>query len=109
MNWLRVCHLNDIEENSGVAADFGERQVALFKLFLGNSAKVFAIDNWDPLAKAAVISRGIIGSVNDEIVVFSPIYKQRYALASGRCLDDEVLSISVYPTRITGEYVEVAI
>ena len=34
---------------------------------------VFAIDNVDPVSQAAVMSRGLIGSLGERVVVASPL------------------------------------
>jgi nitrite reductase (NADH) small subunit len=60
-------------------------QVALFRTSLG---ELFAVSNRDPFSGANVISRGIVGSVQGRSVVSSPMYKQRFDLATGTCLDD---------------------
>ena len=94
-----ICNISDLVPNSGVCALVNykgeERQIALF--YLPNTKqKVYALDNWDPLGNANVISRGIVGSIGDELVVASPLYKQHFSLQSGQCLEEDV-SLSVYP------------
>ena len=55
---------------------------------VGDAApRVFAIDNIDPNAGASVLSRGLVGSLGERIVVASPIYKQHFDLATGECLE----------------------
>lgn len=43
----------------------------------------------DPIGKAYVMSRGIVGDINGEMCVASPLYKQHFSLKSGQCLEDE--------------------
>lgn len=89
LDWNIVCKQDDLIENVGVAAQFDGQQVAIF--YVPNvEPQVFAIDNWDPIAKANVLSRGIVGSVNEKLVVASPLYKQHYELSSGQCLEEDV-------------------
>ena len=66
---------------------------------------VFALDNFDPFSGANVLSRGIVGSLNGELVVASPIYKQHFALETGRCLEDESQSITAYNVKLDGDTV----
>ncbi len=47
------------------------------------------MSNQDPFSQAFVMSRGIIGDLQGERVVASPIYKQHFSLATGRCLEDK--------------------
>jgi len=100
-----ICKTKDLVENSGVCALVNyqgyEQQVALF--YLPNSKqKVFALANWDPIGQANVISRGIVGSVGEEMVVASPLYKQHFSLLTGKCLDDEA-SVQTYAVEINGD------
>jgi nitrite reductase (NADH) small subunit len=109
--WIPICEVEDLVDNSGVCALVDEQQIAIFKLNTGKESKVFAISNWDPFGEANVLYRGLVASVNSnndepQFVLASPLYKQRYCLATGECLDDENKSISAYPTRIVGNTVQ---
>lgn len=99
-NWVTVCQTSDLINNSGVCALVNEQQIALFKITDGQTEKLFAVSNWDPIGEANVLYRGLIGSVEDEIVVISPLYKQRYCLKSGICLDSDEVKLNVYPVRL---------
>ena len=77
VNWVNVCHLRDLEPDSGVCALVDGKQVAIFYLPRENS--VYAIQNYDPISKANVLSRGIVGDINGELVVASPLYKQHFS------------------------------
>lgn len=102
--WTDVCAIEDLVANSGVCALVAGKQIAIFSQvdFKGNhtNVRVFATANFDPIGKANVLYRGILGSVSDQVVVASPLYKQRYNLNSGQCLDDESIVIDVYDTQI---------
>ncbi len=62
--------------------------------------RVYALSNQDPFSKAFVMSRGIIGDLQGERVVASPIYKQHFSLATGRCLEDKDQKLLVFPSKI---------
>ncbi|NRR29162.1 nitrite reductase small subunit NirD [Oxalobacteraceae bacterium] len=98
-NWIAVCDLNDIVANTGVCALINDVQVAVFHVNDGE-ARVFAIENYDPNSNAAVLSRGLVGSLGERIVVASPIYKQHFDLQTGECLEDPSCSVNTYPARI---------
>jgi nitrite reductase (NADH) small subunit len=66
---------------------------------------VYALDNWDPLGEAFVLSRGIIGDIQDELCVASPLYKQHFALTDGRCLDAPGIAVKNWPVEVRGEEV----
>lgn len=91
-----VCSRNDLVENSGVCALVNGEQIAIFYLPKSDQ-QVFAISNWDPIGKANVLSRGIVGDLEGKFVVASPLYKQHFDLTTGECLEDETASVKTYP------------
>jgi len=100
-----ICHSKDLVANSGVCVRIeykGQfKQVALF--YLPNTEQqIFALDNWDPLGQANVLSRGMLGDINDELVVASPLYKQHFSLKSGQCLEEDV-AVACYPVAMDGD------
>ena len=97
--WNAVCPLDRIVPDTGVCALLNGRQVAVFRV--GNEApSLFAIDNYDPNSEAAVLSRGLVGSIGERIVVASPIYKQHFDLRTGECLEAPHNSVASYPVRV---------
>ena len=76
--WETVCTLNDINPFTGVCALVGNEQVAIFRI---NDDQLYAVQNYCPHGKASVLSRGLVGTVGDKIVVASPLYKQQYDLS----------------------------
>lgn len=98
-----VCAPEAIVADTGVAALVAGRQIAVFRL---RDGRVFAIDNHDPCSGANVLARGIVGDVDGDPVVFSPIHKQRFSLETGRCLDAET-AVAVHPVRVHAGRVEV--
>lgn len=97
-NEIDICALTDLTDNAGTAALVNDVQVALF--YVKRTEQVFGLSNYDPFSEANVLSRGIIGSIGDELVVASPIYKQHFNLETGQCLENEKVSIPAYPTQI---------
>ena len=98
LNWVEVCALHDITPNTGVGALIENQQIALFRV--GHEKRVYALSNQDPFSKAFVMSRGILGDLQGERVVASPIYKQHFSLATGRCLEDKDQKLLVFPSKI---------
>ena len=93
-----VCRLDDLQPERGVAALLPDgSQVAVFRTHDG---AVHALSNVDPFSGAAVLSRGIVGDRGGIPVVVSPIYKQAFDLRTGRCLDDDAVSVAVFPARV---------
>jgi nitrite reductase (NADH) small subunit len=82
--------------------------VAVFRV-QASEPTLYAIDNIDPNAGAGVLSRGLIGSLGDRIVVASPIYKHHFDLRSGECLEAPENSVSAYPVQLRDRQVLVAV
>ncbi len=107
-DWQPVCALHDIVPDTGVCALLKGRHVAVFRV--GAAApRVYAIDNIDPNANASVLSRGIVGSIGERVVVASPIYKQHFDLASGECIEAPGHSVAAWPARVFADMVWVAL
>ncbi|GHG27438.1 MULTISPECIES: nitrite reductase small subunit NirD [Amycolatopsis] len=103
--WTAVCPVGAVPEYAGVAALLdGGVQVAIFRL---PGDRWYALSNWDPCSGAAVLSRGIVGDTGGVPVVASPVYKERFALDSGECLDAPGVSVPVYEVRVREGVVEV--
>jgi len=105
INWVTVCALDAITPNTGVNALVNGEQVAIFRI--GSTDEVYATGNFDPFSKAFVMSRGILGDRQGVLKIASPIYKQNFNLKTGVCLDDETISLPVYPAQITDGQVQV--
>lgn len=106
LDWKTICKKEDLIEGVGVAALFDGQQVAIFYV-PSVEPQVFAIANWDPIAKANVLSRGLIGSVDNKLVVASPLYKQHYELSSGQCLEEDLV-VANWRVKIQGDEVKIA-
>ena len=107
-NWQPLCSTADLVANSGVVALLEGQQVALFYL-PESEQQVFAIGNCDPKSGANVIGRGIVGHLQGELVIASPLYKQHYRLRDGGCLEYPELNLPVWPVRVNGAVVEIAL
>lgn len=81
-NWQAVCQADDLVADSGVVVWLDGAQVALFYL-PGQAQPLYAVDNRDPRSGANIIGRGLVGSVQGELVVAAPLYKQHFSLQSG--------------------------
>lgn len=96
-NWKTICAKSDLTPNTGVCALFEGEQVAIF--WEARNDKLFAVSNYDPIGEANVLSRGIIGSIGEKIVVASPLYKQHFCLETGVCLEEEAHRLKTFPVR----------
>lgn len=111
--WIRVCKQEELVNNSGVCALINEQQIALFCIptSAANDAdvRIVATSNWDPIGKANVLYRGLLGTkqkaqTSSEVDVIhfvsSPLYKQRYCLETGSCLDNEEVTIAIHQVKL---------
>lgn len=100
-----ICTTHDLIIGSGVCALLNnEEQIAIYYL-PKEDKKIYALSNWDPIGKANVMSRGILGDLNGKLVIASPLYKQHFDLLTGQCLEDESASLRVYEVAIEGDKV----
>jgi nitrite reductase (NADH) small subunit len=102
--WTDICSLKDLTPNAGICAHFNNQQVAIF--LCKRTDHLYAVANFDPFGKANVLSRGIMGSTQDITYVASPLYKQRFNLATGECLDSESHKLKTFCVRIENEQVQ---
>lgn len=87
-----ICGRDDILDGGGVCALLDGEQVALFRV----GEEVFALENLDPFSLANVMSRGLVGDLQGQLVVASPVYKQHFNLRTGRCLEDEAVALRTW-------------
>ena len=106
VQWQDVCSVDNLQPDSGVCALVEGKQVAIF--YMPKDKAVYAINNFDPFGCANVLSRGLIGDINGQPVVASPLYKQHFNLQTGICLEDETVTIPTYAVRIENGSVQVS-
>lgn len=102
--WSRVCPIDELTPDRGVAALVDGEPVAVFLLTGG---ELCVIGNIDPFSGASVLSRGIVGSIGDVATVASPIYKQRFDLHTGRCVDAPGIAVPWHEARIVDGWIEI--
>lgn len=95
--WQPVCRMAELEVDRGATALVHGQAVAVFRT---QDDQVYALGNHDPFAKASVLARGIVGARGGVPFVASPSHKHGFDLRSGRCLDDEHVSVPAYEVRI---------
>jgi nitrite reductase (NADH) small subunit len=102
--WAAVCTYDQLQPERGVAALLGDVQVAIF---LTHDRNLYGIDNYDPYARAYVLSRGIVGTRGGVATVAAPMHKQVYDLRTGLCLDLPGLAVRTFDVRCREGLVEV--
>ncbi len=118
--WTAIANVDDVPFNRGVAALVESVEgiatpVAVFRLGGGDinlvdgvAGRWYCVDHVDPATLVPVMARGLVGSVSPPVsdtntaidIVVSPIYKHRYDLATGRCLNDDTLRLTTHEVAI---------
>lgn len=86
-NSVFLCTLEDISVDAGVCALINGMEVAVFRT---EDDTVYALENYDPYSNAYVLSRGLLGETKGRRYVASPMYKHRFDLNTGECLDGKL-------------------
>lgn len=105
---IAIFSLSELQEQSGACVLINDVQVAVFYL-PKETPSLYALHNWDPLGKANVLYRGIVGDINGELVVASPLYKQHFSLYTGLCLEDDKVRVPIYEISLEGDSVIVTL
>ncbi len=112
-SWRTICSTSDLVKDSGISALIegeansaeADQQIAIFHI-PKSEEKVFAVGNYDPIGEANVLYRGLVGCIDNEPVVSSPLYKQHFSLKTGQCLQEDK-KIAVYDIRIENDAVQI--
>ncbi|MCU1388013.1 MAG: nirb1, partial [Ilumatobacteraceae bacterium] len=102
--WSAVRSVARLTPNRGVAASVDGVDVAVFLLADGT---LHAIDNVDPISGTSILSRGLIGDIDGTATVASPMYKQRFELGSGSCVDVPGVAVRVHDVVLDRGWVHV--
>lgn len=97
MEWQPVCRVAELEVERGATALVHGQALAIFRT---QDDHVYALGNHDPFARGSVIARGIVGVRDGVPFVASPAHKHAFDLRSGRCLEDDHVSIPAYDVRV---------
>jgi len=97
--WQPVCRIVELEVDRGVTALVHGQAIAIFRT---SDDTIYALGNHDPFARAAVggIAKGIVGRRGGVPFVASPAHKHAFDLRTGRCLDDNHVSVPAYDVKI---------
>jgi len=101
--WNYVCEVSDLVVNSGVCALIDDNQVAIFNVKMNGTSSLFAVSNFDPIGKANVMYRGLVGSIGGVPVVASPLYKEHYSLETGECIEHPDIHLTSFAIKQDGE------
>ena len=96
-DWQPVCRVAELEVERGATALVHGQAIAIFRT---HDDTIYALGNHDPFARASVLARGNVGTRGDVPFVASPMHKHAFDLRSGRCLDDDHVSVPAYDVRV---------
>ncbi|NLS14712.1 nitrite reductase small subunit NirD [Vibrio sp. SM6] len=97
MTQTALCRLDELMPNIGSIVLIEGEQVALF--FVPDHG-VYAVQDWDPIGQAYVMSRGIVGDIDGELCIASPLYKQHFSLITGQCFENDQVCLKVWPVGV---------
>ena len=100
-NWFYACKIEDVPANGGVCVKYKEEQIALFNF--SRRGEWYATQNECPHRQQMALSRGMIGSQNDEPKVACPFHKKTFSLATGECLSGDECAIKTYAVKVEGD------
>jgi nitrite reductase (NADH) large subunit len=104
--WTPVIDSTALTIDRSVAVRVDEQSVAVLRTSTGVLA---AVGNTDPFSGADVMSRGLVGNVAGRTTLASPMYKQRFDVETGECLDDPGTSLPVFGVREIDGRIEIRV
>jgi nitrite reductase (NADH) small subunit len=107
ITWFLACKTYDVPGNGGVCVKYGEEQIALFNFT--RRGEWYATQNMCPHRMQMALSRGMIGTQEDEPKVACPFHKKTFSLQTGECLNGDECSIKTYPVRIEHDNVYIGV
>lgn len=107
ITWFLACKADDVPANGGVCVKYKDDQIALFNF--ARRKEWYATQNLCPHRMQMALSRGMIGSFEDEPKVACPFHKKNFSLVDGHCMSGEDYSLKTYPVRVEDGLVYIGI
>ena len=107
LTWFTACYITDVPANGGVCVKYQDTQIALFHFARRN--EWYATQNECPHRRQMALSRGMIGTQQDEPKVACPFHKKTFSLQTGECLSGDECAIKTYPVKLDGNKVLIGI
>lgn len=105
--WFAACQVTDVPANGGVCVKYKDTQIALFHF--ARRGEWYATQNECPHRQQMALSRGMIGSTQDEPKVACPFHKKTFSLATGECLSGDECQIKTYPVKVEDDRIFIGI
>jgi nitrite reductase (NADH) large subunit len=97
--FVRVAALSDLPSEGGIAVQYGDAQIAIFRV----AGELYATQNSCPHTQALVLARGIVGDAAGTPKVACPLHKKTFDLRTGACLSQDTSAIATFPVRVEGD------
>jgi nitrite reductase (NADH) large subunit len=97
--FVRVASLADVPVEGGIAVQYGDAQIAIFR----TGGELYATQNSCPHTQASVLARGIVGDERGTPKVACPLHKRTFDLRSGACLSQDTAPIATFVVRVDGD------
>jgi len=107
LTWFYACTVNDVPENGGVCVKYKDQQIALFHFT--RLGEWYATQNECPHRRQMALSRGMIGTQNDEPKVACPFHKKTFSLKTGESLNSDECRIKTYEVKVENGKVFIAV
>lgn len=107
LTWFIACKIEEVPENGGVCVKHNDQQIALFHFT--RRGTWYATQNECPHRKQMALSRGMIGSMDNEPKVACPFHKKTFSLETGNCLNGDDYQLKTYPVKIKNGLVYIGI
>src|SRR5215203_4216958 len=107
IKWFFACNADDVPENGGACVKLDEEQIALFNF--ARRGEWYATQNLCPHRKQMALSRGLIGTEQNEPKVACPFHKKTFSLVTGECLNGDECAITTYPVKVENGLVYIGI
>jgi nitrite reductase (NADH) small subunit len=105
--WFKAAPAQAFPENGGACVRYKDLQIAVFNF--SRRQEWYACQNMCPHKMQMVLSRGIIGSAEDEPKVACPFHKKNFSLKTGACMNSEETPIAIYPVKLENGYVYIGL
>lgn len=103
ITWFLACRTSDVPENGGACVKYGEDQIALFNFT--RRGEWYATQNMCPHRMQMALSRGMIGTRENEPKVACPFHKKTFSLVTGECLNGDECTIKTYRVKVENDHV----
>ncbi len=96
--WYAACPESEFPSDGGLCISYEGLQIAVFNFSRRN--EWFATQNLCPHKKQMILSRGMLGSDNNEPKVACPFHKKTFSLKSGKNLNGDACELATYPVKV---------